>query len=110
MTLAPAFRANVRMSMSLSRMIVFSPRRAAEDVRAFPVPAVAGMRGGEARRVALRRRQGFADAAGAHEAAGQGAGVLAALEDRRAGDDRRFVALDALHEAAAAGRHVVDEL
>src|SRR2546426_2049156 len=48
-------------------------------------------------------------AAGAHETAGHGAGVLALLEDRRSGDERRLVAVDALHEAAAAGRHVVHE-
>src|SRR5262245_41320658 len=38
------------------------------------------------------------------------AGVLTALEDRSASNKRRFVAIDALHEAAAAGRHVVDQL
>src|ERR1700746_3066926 len=38
-------------------------------------------------------------ASGAHQAAGHGASMLAALEDRRAGDHCRFIALDALHEA-----------
>ena len=35
--------------------------------------------------------------------------MLAALEDWRAGDHRRFIALDALHEAPAARRHIVHE-
>ena len=36
--------------------------------------------------------------------------MLASLEDRNAGRNRRFIAVDALHETAAAGRHVVHEL
>ena len=36
--------------------------------------------------------------------------MLAALKNRHSSDQRRLVAVDALDEAAAAGRHVVDEL
>ena len=46
---------------------------------------------------------------GPHQPARHRAGTLAALEDRPAGDQRRFIAFDMLHETAAAGRHVVDE-
>jgi len=35
--------------------------------------------------------------------------VLTALEDWDSGDKRGLVAIHALHEAAAAGRHVVDQ-
>src|SRR5215470_2998968 len=37
-------------------------------------------------------------------------GMLATLEDGNACRQRGFVAVDALHEAPAAGRHVVDQL
>src|SRR4029077_2010666 len=60
-------------------------------------------------RASLRGVQSLADVAVAHQAAGHGAGMLAALVDRRAGDDGRLVAVDFLHEAAAVGRHVVNE-
>src|SRR5262245_3283716 len=46
----------------------------------------------------------------AHEAAGHRAGMLAPLEGRRSGQERGDVAVDPLHEAAAAGRKIVDEL
>src|SRR5690349_20486603 len=36
--------------------------------------------------------------------------MLAALEDRRAGDERRLVAVDPLDESPAVRRHVVHEL
>src|ERR1700676_4048307 len=62
------------------------------------------------RRVLLRRVQPPSIAAGAHESAGHRTGVLAALEYRSSGDERGLVALDTLHEAATAGRHVVDQL
>src|SRR5207248_6475889 len=58
---------------------------------------------------ALFRRQYRAFASGANESARHGAGMFAALEDRRTGDHRRFIALDALHETPAIGGHVVDE-
>ena len=58
----------------------------------------------------LRRVQPPPVAAGAHESAGHRAGVLAALEYRSTGDKSGLVALDTLHEAATAGRHVVDQL
>ena len=48
-------------------------------------------------------------AAGAHEAAGHGARVFTALEDRLSGNERRDIAIDALHKAATTGRHVVNE-
>src|SRR6187402_3435055 len=48
--------------------------------------------------------------AGAYQMTGHCAGVRALLEDRRAGDQRRLVSLDPLDEAAAACRHVMDEL
>src|SRR6266699_2786940 len=60
-------------------------------------------------RRSLCRLYNLAIAAGAHEPAGHRAGVLAVLEDRRAGDQRRLVALDALNEAPAVGRHVVNQ-
>src|SRR3974390_2064876 len=44
--------------------------------------------------VRLLCRQHRAFAPGAYQAAGHGAGMLAALEDWRAGDHRRFIALD----------------
>src|SRR5262249_54481372 len=47
--------------------------------------------------------------AGAHEAAGHRAGMLAPLEGRRAGQERGDVAVDPLHEAAATGGKIVDE-
>ena len=53
--------------------------------------------------------QRLTDAAVADEPAGQGASVLAALEDLRAGDEGSLVAVDLLHEAAAFGRHVVHQ-
>src|ERR1041385_8343517 len=59
--------------------------------------------------IALCRRRDLAVAAGAHEPARHCTGVLAALEDRRPGDERRLVALDALDKAPAVGRHVVDQ-
>ena len=46
----------------------------------------------------------------AHEAAGAGAGVLAVLEDRRAGDQGRAIAVDPLHQTPAAGRQIVHDL
>jgi len=46
----------------------------------------------------------------AHEPSGFGAGRLAALEHRGAGDQGRFVAVGAPHEALAAGGEVVDHL
>src|SRR5439155_16331146 len=49
-------------------------------------------------------------AASAHEPARHRAGVLAALEDRNSGDEGGLVAVDTLHEAAPAGRHVVNQL
>ena len=49
-------------------------------------------------------------AARSHEAPGHRAGMLAALEDRRAGRKRCFIAIDPLHEAPAVSRHVVHEL
>src|SRR5439155_11319021 len=58
----------------------------------------------------LCRLYNLAIAAGAHQPAGHRAGVLAALEDRRASDQRRLVPLDALNEAPAIGRHVVHQL
>ena len=36
--------------------------------------------------------------------------MLAALENRRAGDDCRLVAFYVLHETPAIGRHVMDDL
>ena len=36
--------------------------------------------------------------------------MLAALEGRRPSQERGDIAVDALHEAAAAGRKIVDEL
>ena len=48
--------------------------------------------------------------AAADEAAGAGAGGLAALEDRGAGDEGRLVAFGTLHEALAPGGQVVDDL
>jgi hypothetical protein len=39
-------------------------------------------------------------AAGAHEAAGHGARVFTVLEDRLSGNERRDIAIDALHKAA----------
>src|SRR6202163_4080147 len=48
-------------------------------------------------------------AACAHQMTGHRAGVLAPLEGWRAGDERRLVAVDTLHETPAAGRKVVDE-
>src|SRR5262249_43996540 len=48
--------------------------------------------------------------AGAHEAAGHRAGMVAPLEGRRPGQERGDVAFDPLHEAAAAGGKIVDEL
>src|ERR1700676_963630 len=68
------------------------------------------MAGRVSRRVLLRRVQPPSIAAGAHESAGHRTGVLAALEYRSSGDERGLVALDTLHEAATAGRHVVDQL
>ena len=35
--------------------------------------------------------------------------MFTALEDRLSGDERRDIAVDALHKAATAGRHVVNE-
>src|SRR5580658_6921579 len=49
-------------------------------------------------------------AARAHEAARPGTGLFAILEDRGPGDEGRAVAVDPLHEAAAAGRQIVDDL
>ena len=46
----------------------------------------------------------------AHEAAQFGAGMLAALEDRDAGDQGHLVALRPLHQAPAARRKVVHDL
>jgi len=46
----------------------------------------------------------------AHEPARQRAGVLTLFERRRARQEGGNVAVDALHEAAAAGRKIVDEL
>src|SRR6516165_6710580 len=57
-----------------------------------------------------RRRACHAVAAGAHEPAGQRAGCFAALENRLTRDQRHLIAVDALHEPAAACRHVVHEL
>src|SRR5215471_2368097 len=48
-------------------------------------------------------------AAGTYESTGQCAGVLAALEDRRSGDECGLVAVDMLHEAATASWQVVDQ-
>jgi hypothetical protein len=48
-------------------------------------------------------------AAGAHKTVGLRAVRLAALEDRDARDERCDIAIDPLHEAPAAGGHVVDE-
>ena len=45
-----------------------------------------------------------------YEAPGHRAGMLATLEDRNACRERCFISVDPLHEAPAAGRHVVDEL
>ena len=45
-----------------------------------------------------------------HEPAGQRARVLAMLEGRRSSQQRGGVAVDPLHETAAAGGKVVDEL
>src|SRR5712692_829445 len=58
----------------------------------------------------LRRRAASLGVAGTHQATGHRPGMRAALEDRRPRDQRRLVAVDPLHEAAAAGGHVVDEL
>jgi hypothetical protein len=44
------------------------------------------------------------------ESAGHRACVLAALEDRNAGDKRCFISIDTLYEAPAASGHVVDKL
>ena len=43
----------------------------------------------------------------AHQAAGHRAGVFTALEDWLSGDERRDIAFDALHEAAATGRQLL---
>ena len=48
--------------------------------------------------------------ASANKPAGHRAGVLAALKDRSPGDERGLIPVDTLHEAAAARRHVVDQL
>jgi hypothetical protein len=48
--------------------------------------------------------------AAAHEPSGFGTGVLAALEDRGAGDQGRLVALGSLYEALAAGGEVINDL
>ena len=58
--------------------------------------------------VTLRMRRRLPPAA--HEAAGAGAGVLAVFEDRRAGDQGRAIAVDPLHQTAAAGRQIVHDL
>src|ERR1700747_631281 len=57
----------------------------------------------------LLGRQHRAFAPGANKPARHGAGMLAALEDRVSGAHGVFLARDALHEAPAASRHVVDE-
>ena len=46
---------------------------------------------------------------GAYEAAGHGAGVFTLLEDWLSGNERGDITFDALYEAAATGRHVVNE-
>src|SRR5438128_468687 len=48
--------------------------------------------------------------AAAHEPSGTGTGVLAALEDGGAGDQRRLIAFGSLYQALAAGGEVVDDL
>src|SRR5207245_6484532 len=48
--------------------------------------------------------------AGAQEPAGQRAGVLAPLEGWRASQECGDVTVDPLHEAAPAGRKIIDEL
>jgi hypothetical protein len=58
----------------------------------------------------LRRVKPPPIAAGAHESAGHRACVLAALEDRNAGDKRCFISIDTLYEAPTASGHVVDKL